>query len=189
MTGAPAVGVAQQKTISQSSLGRHHLPGIKQLATGGEEVFAGISHCWRFCRNKHWYSLESKLTVSAKRWITPTAFPLPSLFLFIFCSSPAFFFPPVFIHYCKYFFVVWLRAGLFSKREPNGLRRSQRNCLSCVSAEGASSGLQRQTRLKPCLPDARRGLFKSARAPDGWGLRHKTILQVAGCAHIPYKVS
>lgn len=92
MTGAPAVGVAQQKTISQSSLGRHHLPGIKRLAAGGEEVFAGISHCWRFCRNKHWYSLESKLTVSAKRWITPTAFPSPPSFFSFSAARLLFFF-------------------------------------------------------------------------------------------------
>lgn len=91
---------------------------------------------------------------------------------------------PKVIHYCKYFFAVWLRARTLSKREPNGPRRSQRNCLSRLSAEGASSGLRRQTWLKHCLPSAPPGLFKSARAPDGWGLRRKTIARVAGCAHI-----
>lgn len=95
---------------------------------------------------------------------------------------------PKVIHYCKYFFAVWLRARTLSKREPNGLRRSQRNCLSCLSAEGASSGLRRQTWLKHCLPNASPGLFKSIRAPDGWGLWRKTIARVAGCVHISEEV-
>lgn len=83
-------------------------------------------------------------------------------------------------------FLLWLRVGLFSKREPNGLRRSRRVRL----LRGAASRVfRRQTWLKQCLPDASRGLFKSARAPDGWGLRHKTTPRAAGCAHIRYEVS
>lgn len=92
-----------------------------------------------------------------------------SCLLFFFCS-----YIPVNIFF-------WVR--LFFKHEPNGLCHSQSNCLSRLSAKGASSGLHRQTWLKNCLQNALWGLFKSTQAPDGWGLRYKMVAQAAGCAH------
>lgn len=52
---------------------------------------------------------------------------------------------------CKYFFVVWLKAGLFSKRVPNGRRCSQRNCLSCPSAERAAATVFLPPDLAPAV--------------------------------------
>lgn len=52
---------------------------------------------------------------------------------------------------CKYFFVVWLKAGLLSKRVPNGRRCSQRNCLSCPSAERAAATVFLPPDLAPAV--------------------------------------
>lgn len=96
MTGAPASGVAQQKTISQSGLGRCHLPGIKQRVK--QEVLQAsvtVGGCW----NQDWYRVKAASCVS---YLLQTTFSPPSaLVLFILCSSQPFFCEV--IHYCKYF--------------------------------------------------------------------------------------
>lgn len=100
----------KKEAISQSGFGRHHLAGMRQLDR--EEVLG----CWNINTDTVWVKVTSLNLIS--------------------CSSQAFFLPVLYIT-VNIFFLLWLRAGLFSKREPNGLRRSQRNCLSCPSAEGS----------------------------------------------------
>lgn len=121
----------KKEAISQSSFGRHHLAVMRQLAR--EEVLGG---CWNINTDTVWVKVTSLNLIS--------------------CSSQAFPPPPVLYITVNIFFLLWLRAGLFSKREPNGLRRSHRvrllrGAASRVFAVRPGSSSVCQTLREVCL--------------------------------------